>query len=104
MKKTSKALTLGDLILAVSSNARSTRETMAAVADLLGSGRCRVAESRIDKSLLLPRETIHSLLGTAESKRGGSINRGKVRVFRIIIGIGVNGHCAHAGNFVVCHD
>jgi hypothetical protein len=42
MKKTSKALTLGDLILAVSSNARSTRETMAAVADLLGSGRVRL--------------------------------------------------------------
>jgi broad specificity phosphatase PhoE len=37
--KTSQKLSLGDLILAVSSCTKSTRETAAAVADLLGSGR-----------------------------------------------------------------
>jgi hypothetical protein len=46
MKKSLKAAhrdyTLGDLILAVSSNARSKRETVAAVADLLESGRVRL--------------------------------------------------------------
>jgi hypothetical protein len=35
-------LSLGDLILAVSSCTRSTKETVAAVADLLGSGQVRV--------------------------------------------------------------
>jgi len=35
-------LSLGDLILAVSSCTRNTKETVAAVADLLGSGQVRV--------------------------------------------------------------
>jgi len=48
MKKTSQILkapqklSLGDLILAVSSCTKSTKETVAAVADLLGSGQVRV--------------------------------------------------------------
>ena len=47
MKKTNlilkpRALSLGDLILAVSSCTKSTKETVAAVADLLGSGQVRV--------------------------------------------------------------
>lgn len=47
MKKTkqilkTQTLSLGDLILAVSSCTKSTRETVAAVADLLGSGQVRV--------------------------------------------------------------
>lgn len=47
MKKSSqilkpKPLSLGDLILAVSSCTKSTKETVAAVADLLGSGQVRV--------------------------------------------------------------
>jgi len=48
MKKTNQILkprqnlSLGDLILAVSSCTRSTKETVAAVADLLGSGQVRV--------------------------------------------------------------
>ena len=47
MKKTNqilspRKLSLGDLILAVSSCTRNTRETVAAVADLLGSGQVRV--------------------------------------------------------------
>jgi hypothetical protein len=37
-------LSLGDLILAVSSCTKSSRETVATVADLLGSGRVRVKE------------------------------------------------------------
>lgn len=37
-----KKLSLGDLILAVSSCTKSTKETVAAVADLLGSGQVRV--------------------------------------------------------------
>ncbi len=37
-----KKLSLGDLILAVSSCTKSTKETVATVADLLGSGRVRV--------------------------------------------------------------
>jgi hypothetical protein len=37
-------LSLGDLILAVSSCAKSSRETVATVADLLGSGRVRVED------------------------------------------------------------
>jgi hypothetical protein len=44
--KTSHNLTLGDLILAVSSNARNTRETLAAVTDLLESGRVRLQSGR----------------------------------------------------------
>jgi len=35
-------LSLGDLILAVSSCTKNTKETVAAVADLLGSGRVRM--------------------------------------------------------------
>ena len=46
MKKTNKHLTLGDLILAVSSNSRNNRETVLAVADLLGSGRVRLQAGR----------------------------------------------------------
>ena len=40
----SQKLSLGDLILAVSSCTKSSRETVATVADLLGSGRVRVEE------------------------------------------------------------
>ncbi len=40
--KTRPALSLGDLILAVSSCTKNTKETVAAVADLLGSGQVRV--------------------------------------------------------------
>lgn len=40
--KSPQKLSLGDLILAVSSCTKSTKETVAAVADLLGSGRVRV--------------------------------------------------------------
>ena len=50
MKKASKtsgrSLTLGDLILAVSSQSRSSRETLAAVSDLLESGRVRLQSNR----------------------------------------------------------
>ena len=47
MKKTLKkaartSYSLGDLILAVSSSARNSRETIAAVADLLESGQVRL--------------------------------------------------------------
>ena len=48
MKKTTQVLkprqklSLGDLILAVSSCTKSTKETVAAVADLLASGQVRV--------------------------------------------------------------
>jgi hypothetical protein len=47
MKKTTqilkpRTLSLGDLILAVSSCTKNTKETVAAVADLLGSGQVRV--------------------------------------------------------------
>ena len=47
MKKNSqilapRKLSLGDLILAVSSCTKNTKETVAAVADLLGSGQVRV--------------------------------------------------------------
>jgi hypothetical protein len=48
MKKTNQILTprqglsLGDLILAVSSCTKNTKETVAAVADLLGSGQVRI--------------------------------------------------------------
>ena len=37
-----RKLSLGDLILAVSSCTKNTKETVAAVADLLGSGQVRV--------------------------------------------------------------
>ncbi|MCA1659452.1 MAG: hypothetical protein LC642_02765 [Verrucomicrobiaceae bacterium] len=40
--KSSKTLSLGDLILAVSSCTTSTKETVAAVADLLGSGQVKL--------------------------------------------------------------
>jgi hypothetical protein len=40
--KTRPKPSLGDLILAVSSCTRNTKETVAAVADLLGSGQVRV--------------------------------------------------------------
>jgi hypothetical protein len=46
MKKTHKALTLGEMILVVSDHSRSNRETLAAVADLLGSGRVRLQAGR----------------------------------------------------------
>ena len=39
-----KKLSLGDLIVAVSSCTKSSRETAAAVADLLGSGKVRVED------------------------------------------------------------
>lgn len=40
--KSSQKLSLGDLILAVSSCTKNTKETVAAVADLLASGRVRL--------------------------------------------------------------
>jgi hypothetical protein len=40
--KTSQKLSLGDLILAVSSCTKNTKETVAAVADLLRSGQVRL--------------------------------------------------------------
>ena len=40
--KPTQKLSLGDLILAVSSCTKNTKETVAAVADLLGSGQVRV--------------------------------------------------------------
>jgi hypothetical protein len=40
--KSPQKMSLGDLILAVSSCTKNTRETVAAVADLLGSGQVRV--------------------------------------------------------------
>lgn len=46
LKSASKHLTLGDLILAVSSQSRATRETLAAVTDLLESGRVRLSSGR----------------------------------------------------------
>ncbi len=51
MKKTKQILkprsklSLGDLIFAVSSCAKNPKETVATVADLLGSGRVRVQEN-----------------------------------------------------------
>ncbi|MEO6787469.1 MAG: hypothetical protein ABI318_15160 [Chthoniobacteraceae bacterium] len=41
----SQSLTLGDLVLAVSSVSRNTNETAAAVADLLESGRVRLTNN-----------------------------------------------------------
>jgi hypothetical protein len=50
MKKSLKVAhrnyTLGDLILAVGNHSRSNRETVAAVADLLESGRVRLQAGR----------------------------------------------------------
>ena len=43
--KSSQTLSLGDLILAVSSCTKNTKETVAAVADLLGSGRVRLGSN-----------------------------------------------------------
>ena len=40
--KSPQQLSLGDLIMAVSSCTKNTKETVAAVADLLGSGQVRV--------------------------------------------------------------
>lgn len=40
-----QALTLGDLVVAVSSVSRNTNETAAAVADLLESGRVRLTNN-----------------------------------------------------------
>ena len=40
--KQRQKLSLGDLILAVSSCSKNTKETVAAVADLLGSGQVRL--------------------------------------------------------------
>ena len=49
--KTRPALSLGDLILAVSSCTKNTKETVAAVADLLGSGQVRVqANGRLNRA------------------------------------------------------
>jgi len=42
LKPRSKKLSLGDLIVAVSSCTRNTKETVATVADLLPSGKVRV--------------------------------------------------------------
>ncbi|PYL06193.1 MAG: hypothetical protein DME34_09530 [Verrucomicrobia bacterium] len=42
LKPRSKKLSLGDLIVAVSSCTRNTKETVATVADLLASGKVRV--------------------------------------------------------------
>ncbi|MEY2563040.1 MAG: hypothetical protein QOH88_1233 [Verrucomicrobiota bacterium] len=50
LKPTPK-LSLGDLILAVSSCTKSTKETVAAVADLLGSGQVRFENNgRFDRA------------------------------------------------------
>ncbi len=40
--KSSQSLSLGDLIMAVSSCTKNTKETVAAVASLLGTGQVRV--------------------------------------------------------------
>lgn len=42
LKRANRNFTLGDLILAVSSTSRSSRETLAAMTDLLESGRVRI--------------------------------------------------------------
>ena len=46
LKTAHRNLTLGDLIVAVSSNSRNNRDTLAAVADLLDSGRVRLQSGR----------------------------------------------------------
>lgn len=43
--RTRQKLSLGDLILAVSSCTKSTRETAATIADLLGSGQVKVEDN-----------------------------------------------------------
>jgi hypothetical protein len=43
LKNSKRSLTLGDLVLAVSSSSRNLGETAAAIADLLESGRVRIA-------------------------------------------------------------
>lgn len=49
--KAAQPLSLGDLILAVSSCTKSTKETVAAVADLLGSGQVRLENNgRFDRA------------------------------------------------------
>lgn len=49
--KNRQKLSLGDLILAVSSCTKNTKETVAAVADLLGSGQVRVeANGRLNRA------------------------------------------------------
>jgi hypothetical protein len=42
LKNANRGFTLGDLILAVSNTSRSTREVLAAMTDLLQSGRIRI--------------------------------------------------------------
>lgn len=42
LKTSKRSLTLGDLIMAVSTNSRNNRETLAAMTDLLESGRVRL--------------------------------------------------------------
>lgn len=42
LKTANRNFTLGDLVLAVSTNSRSNRETLAAMTDLLESGRVRI--------------------------------------------------------------
>ena len=46
LKTANRNLTLGDLILAVSSTSRNSRETLAAMTDLLESGRVRLQSGR----------------------------------------------------------
>jgi hypothetical protein len=46
LKVAHRNYTLGDLILAVSSHSRNSRETVAAVADLLETGRVRLQVGR----------------------------------------------------------
>ena len=46
LKVTHRNYTLGDLILAVSAQSRNSRETVAAVADLLETGRVRLQAGR----------------------------------------------------------
>jgi hypothetical protein len=46
LKTASRNFTLGDLILAVSNTSRSNRETLAAMTDLLESGRVRLQSGR----------------------------------------------------------
>jgi hypothetical protein len=43
LKKSDRNFSLGELIMAVSSDTKNTRETVAAVADLLDSGRVRLS-------------------------------------------------------------
>ncbi len=43
--RSNQTLSLGDLIVAVSSCAKNPRETVATIADLLGSGQVKVADN-----------------------------------------------------------